>query len=126
MDLTFPTSRRLREGMLWQRASQREVTGSCRSLYEDWEAAFCVYGVRKAHESDAEMIGETISQYKVLEKLGEGGMGVVYRAEDLTLKRPIAIKFFSPQALGNEEEKARFILEVRAAAALDSEHLHRS
>jgi serine/threonine protein kinase/tetratricopeptide (TPR) repeat protein len=65
------------------------------------------------------MIGETISHYKILEKLGEGGMGVVYKAEDTRLKRSVAIKFFSSQALGNEEEKIRFVLEARAAAALD-------
>ncbi len=65
------------------------------------------------------MLGETISHYKILEKVGEGGMGVVYKAEDTCLKRPVAIKFFSPQYLRAEEEKARFILEARAAAALD-------
>ncbi len=65
------------------------------------------------------MIGKTISHYKILEKLGEGGMGVVYKAEDSRLKRPVAIKFFSPQALGTEEEKTRFVREARAAAGLD-------
>jgi serine/threonine-protein kinase len=64
-------------------------------------------------------IGKTISHYKILEKLGEGGMGVVYKAEDTKLKRPVAIKLFSPQALGTEHERKRFILEARAAAALD-------
>ncbi len=65
------------------------------------------------------MMGKTISHYKILEKLGEGGVGVVYKAEDTDLKRTVALKFHSPQALGGEKEKSRFIHEARPAAALD-------
>lgn len=62
------------------------------------------------------MIGQTISHYKILEKIGEGGMSVVYKAEDTTLKRFVALKFPSAQILADEGEKARFIQEARAAA----------
>ena len=65
------------------------------------------------------MLGETVSHYKIIEKLGEGGMGVVYKAEDTKLRRTVALKFLSPQALGTEEEKARFLYEAQAAAALN-------
>ena len=72
----------------------------------------------KAHER-ANMISETISHYKVLEKIGEGGMNIVYKAEDTTLKRHVALKFTSAQLLADKAKKARFIHEARAVAALN-------
>jgi len=68
------------------------------------------------------MIGKTISHYRILEKIGEGGMGVVYKAEDTKLKRTIALKFLPRELTRDQEARDRFVKEAQAAAALD--HLH--
>jgi serine/threonine protein kinase len=66
-----------------------------------------------------QMIGSTILHYKIIEKLGEGGMGIVYKAEDTKLRREVAIKFLPHYISGNEEEKKRFEIEAQAAASLN-------
>jgi len=65
------------------------------------------------------MIGQTISHYRILAKIGEGGMGVVYQAEDTQLKRTVALKFLHSYNMRDPEAKARFLHEAQAAAALN-------
>ena len=69
------------------------------------------------------MIGNKISHYKILEELGSGGMGVVYKAEDLKLKRTVALKFVVPRMLKKKEDKERFIREAQTAASLNHPHI---
>jgi eukaryotic-like serine/threonine-protein kinase len=65
------------------------------------------------------MIGRTVSHYEIVEKIGEGGMGVVYKAHDTRLDRDVALKFLSSPGTQTEELKQRFIHEAKAASSLD-------
>jgi formylglycine-generating enzyme required for sulfatase activity len=74
--------------------------------------------VRSASPRHA-LVGQTVSHYRILDKLGEGGMGIVFKAQDLRLERQVALKFLSPQVIPDAEEKERFMREAKAASALD-------
>ena len=65
------------------------------------------------------MVGRTISHYRIVEKVGERGMGVVYRAIDLRLDRNVALKVLSSHLESDADARSRFLREAKAAAALD-------
>ncbi len=69
------------------------------------------------------MISRTISHYEILDRLGEGGMGTVYRAVDTRLDRPVAVKLLREESTASNENKKRFVQEAKAASALNHPHI---
>ena len=97
----------------------QDVSTSGRLDRPAWEGASELLKPPPASESPPNIIGKRISHYRVLERLGEGGMGVVYKAEDTKLRRTVALKFPPVGKLETEEQRARFVREAQAAAALN-------
>ena len=77
----------------------------------------------ETHTETESMEGRTISHYSILRKLGAGGMGEVYLAQDSTLSRNVAIKFLSQNSVAGEQARKRLVREAKAAAALDHPHI---
>src|SRR5580704_8989615 len=69
------------------------------------------------------MVGQTILHYEILQKLGAGGMGEIYKAQDTRLNRIVAIKVLSGGSAGDPERRRRFILEAQAASSLNHPHI---
>jgi serine/threonine protein kinase len=88
------------------------------SIFEDdWKGDAFGSGDRIPPPDD--WIGKTVQCYKILDRAGEGGMGVVYRGEDVRLKRQVAIKFLRTHLIGDPRQRVRFLREAQAVAALD-------
>ncbi len=78
---------------------------------------------KKAGGDPLGLIGRMVSHYQILEKIGGGGMGVVYKAHDTRLERPVALKFLPPHLSTDDESNARFVREAQAASAWGDENV---
>jgi len=69
--------------------------------------------------SKTSLVGERVGNYQIIARVGAGGMGVVYKARDLTLERVVALKFLPEELAASEKDKERFLREAKAASSLD-------
>jgi len=110
------------EALLQEVASLLAGKGEMDALFDSpaWKGV----GQLEPHKTPPlDLTGRTLAHYRIVEKIGEGGMGTVYRAEDGHLKRPVAVKLLPPDRVSDPERKRRFVKEARAASALNHPHI---
>ncbi len=102
-------------------ASLIEQDGKSRGLFDRpaVEVAAMALAKDQAQDPQSDLTGRALLHYRILEKIGQGGMGVVYRAEDTRLRRDVAIKVLPPGRMADPDRKRRFIHEARSASSLN-------
>jgi len=103
---------------LLEKESTGEMREKLRRMLASHTQGEIVEGPQVSEPAES-LAGTTVGRYRVVERIGEGGMAVVYRGEDVDLRRPVALKFLSPLLSHSPEARERFFREARASAAID-------